>query len=82
MILNKKPCLNGFFILFTINGNIFVTDKSKHGPFLISALISRFPSTEHSWNVLGGQGRANLYVCLFLGARVGTVYGAKRVIEC
>jgi hypothetical protein len=71
-----------FFSFCYDNGNIFVTDKSNHESFLVSAPISRFPSTEHSWNVLGGQGRANLYVCLFLGARVGTVYGAKRVIEC
>jgi hypothetical protein len=71
-----------FFYFCYDNGNIFVTDKSKHHPFLVSAPISRFPSREHSWNVLGWQGRANLCVCLFLGAHVGTVYGAKRMIEC
>ena len=61
--------------------------------FLISTLISRFhthfsfphpflvfPSTEHSGNILGWQG---LCEPSHPGARDnGTVYGAKRMIEC
>jgi hypothetical protein len=59
----------------------FVTHFSFCHPFLVLSPISRFPSTEHSWNVLGVQGGANPSAGA-PGARVGTVYGAKRVIEC
>jgi len=63
------------------NGHIFVTHFSFCHPFLNSILISRFPYTEHSGNVLCGQGGANPSAGT-PGARVGTVYGAKRMIEC